>query len=113
MKHVYFLLIASISLETVFHQIASFTLSGSKSSSLFNKSDSDTKASWIALRIFPSAHTNLVFVLVNNKPIHVQKSAECCRPALDQCGNEAKNTRAEERPAAETLYNNARKIMMK
>ena len=79
MKHVYFLRIASISLETVFGQRACFTLSASKSSALFIKSDSDTQASWIALRIFPSAHTNPVFVLVNNKPIHVKKAQNGAR----------------------------------
>jgi hypothetical protein len=111
MKHVYFLLIASISLETVLGQRASFTLSASKSSSLFIKSDSDTKASWIAFRIFPSAHINPVFVLVNNKPIHVQKSAEWCLQALDKCGKmNQKNIRAEKRSAAEALYDNTRKI---
>src|SRR4051812_43905643 len=69
------------------------------------------QSSWIALRIFPSAHTNAVFVLVNNKPIHVQKSAEWCRDALDQCWKmKQKNIRAEEHSAAKALYNNARKI---
>src|SRR5215203_267593 len=69
------------------------------------------QSSWIALRIFPSAHTNPVFVLVNNKPISVHKSAEWCRDAVDQCWKMKKTgIRAEERSAAEAAYNNARKI---
>lgn len=66
---------------------------------------------WIALRVFASAHTNPVFVLVNNKPIHVQKSAAWCRQAVDQCWKmKQNNIRAQERAAAEAAYNNARKI---
>ena len=69
------------------------------------------QSSWIALRIFPSAHTNPVFVLVNHKPISVQKSAEWCRDALNQCWKmKQTGIRAEERSAAEAIYDNARKV---
>jgi hypothetical protein len=38
-----------------------------------------TRSSWIALRIYPSAHTNPIFVLVDGKPIRAsRKSAEWC-----------------------------------
>ena len=65
----------------------------------------------VALRIFPAAHTNPVFVLVNNKKIGVAKSALWCRQALDQCWKmKAKNIREEERGAAEKAYTEARKL---
>lgn len=42
------------------------------------------KSSWVALRIPASAHTNPVFVMVNDKPIHIKQSAEWCRKAVDR-----------------------------
>jgi len=70
-----------------------------------------THSSWIALRIFPSSHTNPVFVLVNNKPIRECKSAEWCRKAVDQCWKmKQNNIRESERGAAESAYNKARKM---
>jgi hypothetical protein len=33
------------------------------------------RSSWIALRIYSSAHTNPVFVILNNQPVAVKKSA--------------------------------------
>lgn len=68
-------------------------------------------SSWVALRIFPSAHTNPVFVYVNQKPIHWRKSAEWCRKAVDQCWEQKQaNIRASERTVAEAAYNDARKM---
>ncbi len=68
-------------------------------------------SSWVALRVFPAAHSNPIFVLVNNKPIHIAKSAEWCRDALDQCWKmKQPGIRAEERAAAKELYDKARKI---
>jgi hypothetical protein len=44
------------------------------------------KSSWVALRIFPSSHTNPVFVVVGEKPIRASKrSAEWCLKAIDKC----------------------------
>ncbi|HZH63262.1 MAG TPA: CehA/McbA family metallohydrolase, partial [Flavisolibacter sp.] len=64
------------------------------------------QSSWVALRVFPSAHTNPVFVLVDNSPIRVQKSAEWCRQVVDQCWKMKQNSiRAEERSAAAAVYN--------
>ena len=66
------------------------------------------QSAWIALRIYPSVHTNPVFVIVDGKPIHVRRSAEWCRKAVDQCWKMKKeNIRAEERAAAEQAYKNA------
>jgi hypothetical protein len=69
------------------------------------------RSSWIALRIYPSSHTNPVFVLIDGKPILERKSAEWCRKAVDQCWKMKQgNIRTEERAAAETAYDNARRI---
>jgi hypothetical protein len=69
------------------------------------------QSAWVALRIFPSAHTNPVFVQVGNKPIRVAKSIEWCRAVVDQCWKMKKpNIREAERTAAEAAYNDARRI---
>ncbi len=48
-------------------------------------------SSWVCLRIFPSSHTNPVFVLVGDKPIRASKrSAEWCLKAVDRCWEEKK-----------------------
>ena len=68
-------------------------------------------SSWIALRIYPSSHTNPVFIIVDGKPIHERKSAEWCRKAVDQCWKMKQgNIRAEELSAAGAAYDSARKI---
>ena len=73
-----------------------------------------TRSSWVAIRVYPSSHTNPVFVLVDNKPIRELKSAQWCRQAVDQCWkNKQGNIRAEERPAAEEAYNKARAVYEK
>lgn len=69
------------------------------------------QSSWVALRVFPSAHTNPVFVVVNKQPIAVQKSAAWCRQVVDQCWKmKAPGISAAERPAAAAAYETARKV---
>lgn len=70
-----------------------------------------THSSWIALRVYPSSHTNPVFLIVDGKPIHERKSAEWCRAAVDQCWKMKQvNIRSEERAAAEAAYDDARRV---
>lgn len=70
-----------------------------------------SQSSWIALRVFPSSHTNPVFISVDGKPVHDAKSAAWCRQAVDQCWKMKQgNIRPDERPAAEAAYNKARSI---
>jgi hypothetical protein len=65
----------------------------------------------VALRIYPSSHTNPVFITVDGKPIRERKSAEWCRSAVDQCWKNKKgNIRAAELPEAEAVYNKARSV---
>jgi hypothetical protein len=67
-------------------------------------------SSWVTLRIFPSSHTNPVFVLVGDKPIRASKrSAEWCLQAVDQCWKKKKPAiRKEEQAAAEKAFEEAR-----
>lgn len=43
------------------------------------------RSCWLALRIFPSSHTNPVFVIVDGKPIREKRSLEWCLKGVDQC----------------------------
>jgi len=70
------------------------------------------QSSWIAARIFPSSHTNPVFVIVDNKPIRAsKKSAEWCRQGVDQCWKEkSKSYDQREMEDARIAYDHARKV---
>ncbi len=70
------------------------------------------QSSWIAARIFPSSHTNPVFVIVNNMPIRAsKKSAEWCRQGVDQCWEEKeKSYHEDEVVEAGIAYDHARKV---
>jgi hypothetical protein len=69
------------------------------------------KSSWVALRIYPSSHTNPIFIIKDEKPIHELQSAQWCRKAVDQCWKMKQgNIRPSEQADAEAAYNNARKI---
>src|SRR5262249_30614354 len=51
------------------------------------------QSSWVCLRIFPSSHTNPVFVLVGEKPIRAsKKSAEWCLKGIDNCWEQKSKT---------------------
>lgn len=66
---------------------------------------------WIALRVFPSSHSNPVFVIVSGKPIYELKSAQWCRQAVDQCWKMKQgNIRGTEQQSAAAAYDNARKV---
>ena len=65
-----------------------------------------TKSSWLAIRIFASAHTNPIFVELDGKPIRASKeSAQWCIDAIDVCWDSKKGRiREEERLAAKLAY---------
>jgi hypothetical protein len=73
------------------------------------------RSSWVALRIFPSCHTNPVFVEVDKQPIRAsRRSAQWCIDAVDQCWKQkAPRIRESERKAAEEAYAVARKAYEK
>jgi hypothetical protein len=70
------------------------------------------KSSWVAVRIFPSSHTNPVFVEVDGQPIRASRaSAEWCLKAVDQCWTKkAPNIRPNDRDAAAAAYEHARNV---
>jgi hypothetical protein len=68
------------------------------------------KSGWAALRIYPSSHSNPIFINVDNKPVIEKRSAEWCLSALNQCWKmKEPNIRTEEKKAAEAAYEQARK----
>lgn len=73
------------------------------------------RSSWVALRIYPSSHTNPVFVLVDGQPIRAsKKSAEWCLKAVDQCWSQKeRRIRPEELDAARDAYEVARQAYRK
>ncbi|MFO0906038.1 MAG: hypothetical protein U0939_23730, partial [Pirellulales bacterium] len=74
-----------------------------------------TRSCWMAVRIFPSCHTNPVFVEVDGKPIRANKrSAQWCLDAVDVCWKQKERAiRPEERPAAAAAFDAARKAYSK
>jgi hypothetical protein len=69
------------------------------------------RSSWIALRVFPAAHTNPIFVEVDGKPIRTSKrSAQWCMDAVERCWtSKAPNIRETERDAARAAYDHAKR----
>lgn len=67
-------------------------------------------SSWIAVRIFPSSHTNPIFVELDGQPIRASKrSAQWCRDSVEVCWNQkVKQTRDSEKAAARAAYDVAR-----
>jgi hypothetical protein len=73
------------------------------------------RSSWVALRVFPTSHTNPVFVELDGRPIRAsKKSAQWCLDAVDVCWKEkVKRMRPAEQPAAAEAYDVARKAYAK
>lgn len=69
------------------------------------------QSSWVALRVWASAHTNPIYINVAGKPIRASKrSALWCREAVDVCWkNKAPAIRAEEQGDAANAYDHARR----
>ncbi len=73
------------------------------------------RSSWVALRIFPSSHTNPIFVEVDGKPIRANpQSAQWCLDAVDVCWKQKMSrTRPADKPAAADAYEQAREAYRK
>ena len=67
-------------------------------------------SSWLAIRVFPSAHTNPVFLSVGGRPVRAsRRSAEWCLRGVDQCWHEKERFyHSEEIGAARNAYMHAR-----
>jgi hypothetical protein len=72
-------------------------------------------SSWVAMRTYPSAHTNPVFVIVDEKPIRANRdSVRWCLMSLEQCWkSKARTYRQDERETAERDYAVAREVFEK
>jgi len=68
------------------------------------------RSSWVCLRIYPSSHTNPIFVEVDGAPVRANpRSARWCADAVEQCWkNKEAATRESERKAARAAYDVAR-----
>ena len=69
-----------------------------------------TQSSWVAARIYPSSHTNPIWVVVDDKPVRAsRRSAEWCLKSVDQCWSKKEpGIRPTEREAARQAYDFAR-----
>jgi hypothetical protein len=69
-------------------------------------------SSWVALRLYPNAHTNPVFVTVGGQPIRAsRRSAEWCLRGVDQCWKEKQKFYADaEQDEAAKAYEHARDV---
>jgi hypothetical protein len=72
-------------------------------------------SSWVALRVYPSSHTNPVFVTVGGKPIRAsRKSAQWCLKSVDQCWSKKEPAiRKSEKDAAKKAFDVAREAYKK
>ena len=70
------------------------------------------RSSWVAMRIFPSSHTNPIFVVMDGKPIRAsRRSAQWCLDAVDQCWNRKRTRIAPPEIAeAQKAYEHARRV---
>jgi hypothetical protein len=68
------------------------------------------ESSWVCLRIFPSSHTNPVWVMVGDRPVRAgRRSADWCAQAVERCWEQKqKAIRPAERAEAEAAFQKAR-----
>lgn len=90
------------------------TADGSMNDLVFDNVRID-KSSWVALRILPSSHTNPVFVIVDDQPVHPSKrSAEWCLKSVEQCWSQKqKLIDPKELEQAKADYDHARQAYRK
>ncbi len=69
---------------------------------------------WMAVRLFPHAHTNPIFVSVGGKPVRFRRSIEWMQRCLEQCWAAKEQTyAAAEKADARELYDSARRAYKK
>jgi len=71
-----------------------------------------TRSSWVAVRVFPHAHTNPIVVSVDNRPVRASRhSAEWLLAGLEQCWKTKERTYKDaERDQAAAAYDHARRV---
>lgn len=69
------------------------------------------RSCWVALRIYPSSHTNPVWVTVGNAPVREKASLEWCLKGVDQCWSQKESLiDAKEHADAVAAYEHARQV---
>jgi len=73
------------------------------------------RSCWVAMRVFAAAHTNPIFVEVDNQPIRAsRRSAQWCLDAVDACWKQkVRGIRKDEQPAAAEAYESSRQAYRK
>ena len=70
-----------------------------------------TRSSWVALRVYPSSHTNPIWVTVADQPVRERGSLEWCLKGVDQCWAQKEALiDAREHADAVAAYDHARQI---
>ena len=68
-------------------------------------------SSWVALRIFPTSHSNPIWVTIDGKPVRERKSIEWCLQGVDVCWSQKKRFyKDSEMDDALAAYDHARKV---
>jgi hypothetical protein len=70
------------------------------------------RSSWIAVRVYPSSHSNPIYVLIGERPVRASRaSAEWCLTSVDQCWTQkAPKISERELTAARMAYDHAREV---
>ena len=71
------------------------------------------RSSWVALRVFPSSHTNPIWVLVGDQPVRTITPQPRVVPpeSVDQCWSQKEPTyAAAEKEQAKKDYDHARQV---
>ena len=94
------------------YPVAQQTLKADGTTQAVTFSQSLTESSWVAIRQFPHAHTNPIYVVVDNQPPRVSvDSATWCLMGVDQCWSSKQSTYAlSEQDDARAAYDHARKV---
>ena len=69
-------------------------------------------SSWVAIRVFPNAHTNPIFVVIDDQPVRgTLDSARWCLAGVQQCWKSKQHTYAtDEQDDAKAAYEHAKKV---
>jgi hypothetical protein len=71
-----------------------------------------TKSCWAAMRVFPNAHTNPIYITVEDEPIlGPAESIRWCQAGVEQCWKSKQNMYAiDEQADARSAYEHARRV---
>jgi len=70
------------------------------------------QSSWVAMRVYPSSHTNPIFLIVDGAPVRASlQSAKWCREGVDACWRTASpRIRPGELDEARAAFDHARQV---